>query len=198
MPWKKRRKVRLEKIEQKTIENIVEVQKTFRRHVAFCKAHGQTPQAKEVFIADYMKHQEPKILAIKGLIEKFNDRKAPIMQKACLDFRVLFSRRMQYLDTEKFAFELTAQEMNLFYNHGSHCDACTFWGLLHKEDLPVNPEFKEVSQAEFEKGITDFFSSLKSDIDPIVELENRKGLKTVDKEKVSAAILAEYDNREQF
>ena len=30
------------------------------------------------------------------------------------------------------------------------------------------------------------------------EWENQRGLKTVDKEKVSAAILAEYDNREQF
>jgi hypothetical protein len=181
MSWKKRRKVRLEKIEHKTIENIVEVEKAYRRHKTFCKSHDTTPLTKEVFVADYMKHQEPKIQAIKAIIAKFNDKKCPIVNVDCLEFRRLFSLRSSYIDTEKFSNELSKEEWELFYNH--QCESCVRYTVLHEFDSPIDMELKEeITQKEFEKGIDGFFEATKPKGDSLEEFENRKGLRPIPQE----------------
>jgi hypothetical protein len=188
----KRRQINIIKVEQKTVNELVNVEAAYRRHKAFSKAHGKEPQSKEVFIADYLKHQEPKITAIKSIIAKFNDKKAPIMNSQCLEFRRLFSLRQGYIDTKKFASELTSKEWQIFYNHANRCDSCTFYAVLHKFDAPIIPEFREASQAEFEQGLDEFFSTFKKQGDPIEEWERKHNFKPIDPKEVSQAIAKEY------
>lgn len=175
-----KRKVKLEKIQQKTIESLIETEKAYRRHKAFAKAHGNQPLTKEVFIADYLKHQEPRIQAIRNQIAKFNDKKAPIMNKECLEFRRLFSLRQGYIGIQKFSSEMTAQEWQIFYNHSNRCDSCTFYAMLHKDDFPISTsEFRECSQSEFERGLDEFYDTIKCQSDPLEEYETKQGFKPI-------------------
>jgi len=179
MTTKKRRKINIRKVEQKTINEIVDCEKAYRRHKAFSKAHGKTPQTKEDFIADYLKHQQPKIEAIKNLINKFNDKKAPIMSRACLEFRRLWALRQNCINTELFSSRLTILEWNSFYFHLPSCNSCTAYTMLHKHDSPIATEFKEVTQSEFEKGLDEFFSAIKPQVDSFEEMEQRENLKEI-------------------
>jgi hypothetical protein len=197
MVTKRKRKINIQKIEQKAIENIVGIDKAYRRHKDFCRKLGKNPKTKEQFTKDYMKQSETKISQIKAIIAKFNDKKAPIINKECFEFRKLFSRRQGYIDTEKFALDLTTQENNLFYNHIGRCDSCTFYASLHKFDEPAKiPEVKEATQKEFEQSINEFYETVKGSGDNLDDWENEKGFgdSTPDMAK---AINGEYDRRQE-
>jgi hypothetical protein len=190
-------KVPIEKIEAKAIGEFVNFESAWKRQKAFWRKLGKEPQSKEQFMKEYMQNQKPKIDAIKAIIAKYDDKRCPILSQLCLEFRRLFSMRQNYIDTEKFALELTPQETNLFYNHAERCDSCSFYVVLHKTDFPVEPKFnEEVSQEGFEKGIDDFFTATKPKIDPIEEFENRQGLRDIPVELLKH-LSSEYARQDQ-
>lgn len=147
-------------------------------------------------MVDYMRHQQPKIEAIKNIIKKFDDKKAPIMSSACLEFRRLFSLRQSCVNTESFGSRLTIKEWNVFY-HISSCDSCTFYAMLHKNDSPIATELKEeISQKEFEQGLDEFFNETKQHGDSFEAYEERQGLKPIPQE-LMRHLSSEYGKQEK-
>ncbi len=178
----KRRRVNIKKIEEKTIAEIVNAEKAWRRHKAWARKFGCIPRPKEDFVKDFMMHQQPRIDAIKAIIAKYNDKKCPIMNSQCLEFRRLFFMRQTFVNTEEFSNSLTQAEWQLFYNHVSRCDSCSFYAVFHKDDAPiVANDLKEdgVSQSEFDKSLDEFYSTIKKQGDNLEQYESERGLRDI-------------------
>jgi hypothetical protein len=183
----------MKKLEQKTIERIIDVNNAYRRHKAFMRKFGREPMPREVFIQDYMAKQQERIRKIKAIIVRFNDPNAPIFNSVCLEWRRLFSIRQSYIDPTHFGETLNEDEFQTFYNHLNQCKSCSYWSYLHKNDAPVIIESKEeVSQAEFEKSLNDLWGVLRPQGDPFEDAERRRGLKPVNMEDVEKALSEEY------
>jgi hypothetical protein len=195
MTTKKKRRVRIQKIEERTVKNVIEVEKAFRRYTAFMKAHNMKPLSKEAFIKDFMFQQDSKIQAVKNAITKYNDKRCPIVNKDCLQFRRLFSLRQSYIDPEKFAQDLSCEQLDFFHNH-LKCDYCSRYAVIHKFDESPIEEFKEASQGEFTKGIDEFFETMKSQGDKIEKWENERGFSDVP-QGLRELLSSEYAKREQ-
>jgi hypothetical protein len=157
---------------------------------------GKEPQSREQFLKDYMRNQKPRIDAIKAVIAKYDDKKCPILGYACLEFRRLFSVRLNYINTEDFSQSLTKQEWELFYNHLS-CPNCNQYAILHKFDMPIEPKFNEdgVSEKEFDMALDGFFEAIKPHRDQIEEMEQRQGLKPIP-EELTKHLSSEYAQQE--
>jgi hypothetical protein len=125
---------------------------------------------KEKFREDWLFHQKPKIEQVKKVIDKYNDSRCPILSYTCLEFRRLYAiRQNNFLNPEEFSNALNKQEWGLFHNH-LNCESCSKYTVLHEYDAPIEPEFHEATQKEFEEGIDNFFEAMKpkGDIDDII------------------------------
>lgn len=166
-------KVPIEKIEQKAVDNFVNFESAWRRYKRHLRQWKAKGMSKERFREDYFHSQQLKIAQIKAVIAKYDSKDAPIMNSDCLRFRRLFSKRQSYVDTTKFADDISAEESNLFYNHIGRCSSCNRYAVTHKYDAPtVQNDYKEegVSQEEFDSALTEFFNTMKPKKDKIDQI----------------------------
>jgi hypothetical protein len=171
-------KIPIERIEQKAIGTLLDFEQAWQNYRRFCREWKMTIKPKEEFQKEWLSHNQQRIEAIKKVIEKYNDSRCPILSYTCLEFRRLFSVRLNYVNTEDFSINLTKQESDLFYNHLS-CPNCNQYQILHKYDAPIELNLNEegVSQKEFEGGIDDFFEAMRGQGDPVDDAIAKMGFK---------------------
>jgi len=177
---KRFRRVSITTIEKKQIEKLLDFEQVWKNYKQFCRQWKRNPKPKEDFRTEWLKTQEHRIEGIKKTIEKYDDKRCPILSYKCLEFRRLFSVRLNYINTEDFKDSLTQQETDLFYNHLS-CSNCNQYAIIHKYDAPIESKFNEdgVSQKEFDTLLDGFFEATKPHRDQIEEMEQLQGLKEI-------------------
>jgi hypothetical protein len=186
----------LQKIEQKAIGTLLNFESAWKNYKKFTRQWKGKPKSKEEFRAEWLKQQEDKIQGLKKIIEKYNDSRCPILTYQCLEFRRLFSVRLNYINTEDFSESLNKEQWELFYNHLS-CPNCNQYQILHKYDAPIEPKLsEEVSEKEFNDLITEFFEATKPHTDKLEAWENRRGLKEIPKELMKH-LSSEYAQQDQ-
>lgn len=192
---KRFRRVSITDIEKKAIGTLLNFESAWENYKKFCRQWKYKPKPKEEFRVEWLKVQESRIQGLKKIIEKYNDSRCPILSYKCLEFRRLFSVRLNYINTEDFAKSLTQEQWSLFYNHLS-CESCNQYAILHKFDMPIEPNKEEVSEKEFNDLINDFFEATKPHGDPIEAWENRRGLKEIPTELIKH-LSSEYAKQDQ-
>jgi hypothetical protein len=165
------RKTNLANIERKALESLINFEKAYRDYKKLGRKFGKIPQSKEEFRKSWVKNQQTKIEQIKQIIQKYDDSRCPIQSHDCFRFRILLSERNSHVDFEAWSNNLSVKDWNFFHNHIPKCESCNQYYVLHQNDVPIETsEFHEATQEEFEKGIDDFFESMKpkGDIDDII------------------------------
>lgn len=189
-------KVPIAKIEAKVISQLVDAENAWRRHKNFMQKRGCQPQPKEQFIEGFLRNNAPRIQQIKTLISQYNDSKCPLLSVDCLEFRRLFSQRLNYVDPAIWASEIPAKELNFFHEHLS-CPTCSRYSVAHKYDMPVEQkEPEECSQEECDKRRDEFFEVVKPKGDPIDEWMDKQGFKPIP-EELQKHLSSEYGKQEQ-
>ena len=150
-------KIPTEKLEQKAISQLINFENAWKRHKRFMRKFGTKGMTKDQFRKDFFEHQQIKISQIKAVIDKYNDKRAPILNYDCLRFRFLLSQRNQHLDPTDFIMK--PKDHTFFYFHIANCEMCSKYYSIHKYDVPelANLGDKEVSQTEFNEALNQFF-----------------------------------------
>lgn len=169
--------VKLEKIEKTAITQLVNFESAYQNYRKFCRNLKVVPKPKAEFQKEWLMHNKEKIEGIRKIIEKYNDSRCRILSYACLEFRRLFSTRLNYFNTELFCESLTKQEFELFYNHVPKCRNCNLYTILHKYDMPTETDKEEFSQGEFDNALDQFFEATKTHSDSIEQWEKAQGLR---------------------